>query len=172
MLEQCEKDALKLEMVTKVDAALSALSTRVNSVVPPERNFRATALKYIAEMQAATKIFDASTIDFAQEMIRDTRDYQPQTVGELLAFLRKYRLLFASAAGRPDDGDMYRALFASMQKQTEMLGSAMLSPQQKADQSEAAKFEGTFDLCSSGSRDRRLLDRIGCQDLCGAWLLG
>ena len=119
LLDQCEKNALKLEAVTKLDAALSALKAKVSTKVPPERNFRTTSLKYIADMQAATNIFDASTIDFAQEMIIDTHEYQPQTIGELLAFLRKYRLFFASAEGRPDDGDLYRALFGSMQTQKE-----------------------------------------------------
>lgn len=122
LLEQCEKDKLKLEAVTKVDAALAALRAKVFTEVPAERNFRVTALKYVADMQAATKIFDASTIDFAQEMIRDTHDYNPQTVGELLAFLRKYRLFFASAAGRPEDGEVYRVLFGLMRAQADRLG--------------------------------------------------
>jgi hypothetical protein len=122
LLEQCEKETLKLENVTSVDTALDALKAKVSTAVPAERNFRASAVKYVADMQAATKIFDASTIDFAQEMIRDTHDYNPQTVGELLAFLRKYRLFFASASGRPDDVEVYQSLFGLMRTQAERLG--------------------------------------------------
>ena len=50
-------------------------------------------------------------------MIRDTHDYKAQTVGELLAYMRKYRLLFASAEGRPEDGELYRQLWGSLQEQ-------------------------------------------------------
>jgi uncharacterized protein (TIGR03067 family) len=156
LLDECEKKTLKLEVVTNLDAALAALKAKVSTTVPTERNFRTAAMKYIADMQAATNIFDASTIDFAQEMIVDTHEYQPQTVGELLAFLRKYRLFFASAEGRPDDGDLYRALFGSMQKQKESLGLPTLSPQQEAEKlarTETAKLEGTWVLLRTRKDD-------------------
>jgi uncharacterized protein (TIGR03067 family) len=147
LLDQCEKDALQLDAVTRLDAALNALKAKVNTAVPIERKFRATADKYVADMQAATKIFDASTIGFAQEMIRDTHDYTPQTIGELLAFLRKYRLFFASAEGRPEDTDVYRALFALMREQKMKLGLPMLPPQlAPAPPPEEAKLQGTWVL--------------------------
>ncbi len=147
LLDQCENDKLKLETVTKVDAALASLKNKVNTAVPAERKFRETALKYVSGMQAATKIFDASTIDFAQEMIRDTHDYTPQTVGELLAFLRKYRLYFASAVGRPEDGEIYRTLFNLMREQKQKLGLPEVPPDLKpGPPSEESKLQGTWVL--------------------------
>jgi uncharacterized protein (TIGR03067 family) len=151
LLQQCEKDALKLEAVTTLDAALNALKARVSATVPVERNFRTTAVKYVTDMQAATKIFDASTIDFVQEMIRDTHDYNPETVAELLAFLRKYRLFFASAEGRPEDGDVYRALFRLLREQKEKLGLPVLPPELvPGPPPEEVKFQGTWVLLRRG----------------------
>jgi hypothetical protein len=121
LLAQCQKSELSINDVTALDQTLTALRAKVFTDLPVERGFRMTAARYVGDMQEATKIFDASTIDFAQEMIRDSYDYKPQTVGELLAFLRKYRLFFASAAGRPQDGDVYRTLFELLRAQKEAL---------------------------------------------------
>src|SRR5262249_32564891 len=97
----------------------------------------------------ATRIFEASTIDFAQEMIRDTREYSPETVGELLAFLRKYRLYFASAEGRPDDGDVYRTLFALLREQKARLGLPVLPPDLAPQPlTDNEKLQGTWVLLS------------------------
>ena len=123
LLDQCEKGTLRLDAVNGLDAALLGLKVKVAAAVPTTRNYRAAAQRYVGDMQAATKIFDASTIDFAQEMIRDTHDYHPQTVGELLGFMRKYRLLFASAEGRPEDGEVYRRLYGLLRQQKEALAS-------------------------------------------------
>lgn len=121
LLDQCEKGKLNLDDVIRLDATIVALKSKVKIAVPDTRKFRETAVRHVDYMQAATKIFDASTIDFVQEMIRDTHDFQPQTVGELLAFMRKYRLLFASAEGRPDDGDLYLLLHGLLRQQKEGL---------------------------------------------------
>ena len=132
-----------------MDAALAALRAKVIAAVPVERNFRSTAVRYVDDMQKATKIFDATTIDFAQEMIRDTHEYNPQTVAELLAFLRKYRLFFASAEGRAQDGDVYRTLFGLMRDQKQKLGLSLLPPELVAANEaakEAAQFEGRWVL--------------------------
>ncbi len=122
VLDQCEKNELKLDTVLGLDRALTVLMNKVNQAVPADRGFRVAAVRYVGDMQKATKIFDASTIDFAQEMIKDAHDYQPQNVGELLAFMRKYRLLFASAEGRPEDGDTYRALYGLLRRRRRSSG--------------------------------------------------
>jgi hypothetical protein len=107
--------------VDALDSALLTLRAKVKAVVPAARHFRATADRYVGDLQAATRIFDATTIDFAQEMIRDTHEYMAQTVAELLAYMRKYRLLFASAEGRPEDGETYRLLYGLLRQQKEKL---------------------------------------------------
>jgi hypothetical protein len=122
VLEQCRKGALTLESVLDLDRALAALQSRVARAVPADRGFRVAAERYVREMQAATRIFDASTVDYVQEMIRDSHDARPQTVAELLAFMRKYRLVFASAEGRPRDGESYRKLYNLLRAQKDKLG--------------------------------------------------
>jgi hypothetical protein len=121
LLALCEKDKLTLGAVSNLDAALAALKAKVSRAVPADRNFRTEAVRFIADMRTSTQIFNASTINFAQEMIRDTHEYKAQTVGELLAFMRKYRLLFASAEGRPRDGEIYRRLYGALRQQKEKL---------------------------------------------------
>jgi formylglycine-generating enzyme required for sulfatase activity len=122
VLAQCQKGQLKLPTVLALDHSLDLLQSKVAQAVPEARGFRAAAVRYVKDMKAATKVFDATTIDFVQEMIRDAHDYQPQTVAELLGFMRKYRLLFASAENRPDDGEMYRIVYDLLRKQKEQLG--------------------------------------------------
>lgn len=117
LLGRCEGGKLTLTAV----ASLDALRARVKTAVPTERGFRTAAERYVGELQQATRIFDASTIDFAQEMIRDTHEYKAQTVAELLAFMRKYRLLFASAEARPEDGETYRVLHGLLRQQKKKL---------------------------------------------------
>lgn len=121
LLELCGQDKLTLAAVERLEAALAALKAKTETAVPTARSFRSEALRVIGDMKEATQIFDAKTIDFAQEMIRDTHDYNLQTVGELLAFMRKYRLLFASAEGRPGDGETNRQLYDLLRYQKEKL---------------------------------------------------
>jgi hypothetical protein len=121
LLSSCEGGHLTLPVVDALDSALLTLRAKVKAVVPAARHFRATADRYVGDLQAATRIFDATTIDFAQEMIRDTHEYKAQTVAELLAYMRKYRLLFASAGGRPEDAETYRLLYGVLRQQKEKL---------------------------------------------------
>jgi hypothetical protein len=64
-------------------------------------------------------MFNAETLDFAQEMIADTQRHQAETVGELLAFMRKYRLLFTNA---DDKIELHTNLYDLLRKQKEALG--------------------------------------------------
>ena len=121
VLKECEENGPRLlDELGTLDRSIDTLLAAVKSKVPEERNFRATAVRYVGDMKQATRIFDASTIDFAREMIRDAHDYQPQTVAELLAFMRKYRLRFAQAES-PGDGDLYRSLYNMLSQQTRAL---------------------------------------------------
>ena len=169
LLDQCEKDKLKLETVTKVDLALAALKNKVATAVPTERKFRETALKYVTDMQVATKNFDASTIFFFFYFMGYTEFYTPQTVGELLAFLRKYRLYFATAAGRPEDGEIYRDLFNLLREQKEKLGlpvlPAYLEPKPLREED---RLQGTWVLIKS-VRDGKMTP--GSNDPATRWLL-
>ena len=98
------------------------MTRKTRIAVPTARNFRATAVQAVDALKKATGMFDASTIGFAQEMIADTHNHRAQTVGELLAFMRKYRLLFASADKRPEDVEQYLQLYRLLRQQKDVFG--------------------------------------------------
>jgi hypothetical protein len=90
--------------------------------LPKDRDFQGHALRHIDEMKAASAIFDAATIDLAQEMIRDTQAHDARTVGQLLAFMRKYRLMFAAADRGSVDVEGYTLLYGGMRDLKEKMG--------------------------------------------------
>jgi hypothetical protein len=73
-------------------------------------------------MKTAAAIFDAATIDFAQEMIRDTQAHDARTVGQLLAFMRKYRLMFAAVDLGSVGFEGYTRLYAGVKNLKQRLG--------------------------------------------------
>jgi hypothetical protein len=111
---------LTLGTILEFDKAVDALDAKARTAVPAARNFRAAAVQAMDGMKKATGMFDASTVGFAQEMIADTHDHRAQTVGELLAFMRKYRLLFAPADKRPEDAEQYLRLYRLLRQQGEL----------------------------------------------------
>ena len=115
---------------------MEALDQRARTAVPTARNFRAAAVQAVDGMKKATGMFDASTIGFAQEMIADTHNHRAQTVGELLAFMRKYRLLFAPADKRPEDAEQYLRLYRLLRQQKDLFGDKAGAPR-SASQSRA-----------------------------------
>lgn len=125
--------ALGINEITALDSAVSRLKSKVRVAVPENRGFRAAAERFVADLEGATKMFDAQTIGFAQEMISDTQRHQAKTVAELLAFMRKYRLLFASAERVAGGDALYSHLFRLLKQQKEALGNgagqALLAPE-------------------------------------------
>jgi hypothetical protein len=113
---------LTLGVILELDKAVDALDARARTAVPIARNFRAAAVQTVDGMKKAAGMFDASTIGFAQEMIADTHNHRAQTVGELLAFMRKYRLLFAPADKRPEDAEQYVRLYRLLRQQKDLFG--------------------------------------------------
>jgi uncharacterized protein (TIGR03067 family) len=113
---------LTLGAILELDKAVDALDARARTAVPSARNFRAAAVQTVDGIKKAAKMFDASTIGFAQEMIADTHNHLAQTVGELLAFMRKYRLMFAPADGTPGVAEEYGRLYRLLQQQKVTLG--------------------------------------------------
>src|SRR5262249_24569952 len=129
---QCLEGKLSLGTILEFDNAVEALDTKARTAVPTARNFRAAAVQAVDGMKKATGMFDASTIGFAQEMIADTHNHRAQTVGELLAFMRKYRLLFAPADKRPEDAEQYLRLYRLLRQQKELFGDKGGGPPSEA----------------------------------------
>jgi hypothetical protein len=116
---------LTLGAILELDKAVEALDVKAKSAVPTARNFRSAAVRTVDGMKKAAGMFDASTIGFAQEMIADTHNHRAQTVRELLAFMRKYRLLFAPADKRPEDAEQYIRLYGLLRQQKELFGDTV-----------------------------------------------
>ena len=91
-------------------------------MVPTANGYRSAATKDVDGLRDAAQIFHAETIDYAREMIADTQKHDAKTVGELLAFMRKYRLLFATAERTLGGSEMYGRLYGLMREQKEKLG--------------------------------------------------
>jgi hypothetical protein len=119
---------LTLAAILELDKAVDALDARARTAVPSARNFRAAAVLAVDGIKKAAGMFDASTISFAQEMIADTHNHRAQTVGELLAFMRKYRLLFAPADKRPEDAEQYLRLYRLLRQQKDFFGDKAGTP--------------------------------------------
>ena len=109
--EQCLAGRLDSKTVLELDAAVKKLQEKAAADVPKDRNFRNSAVAFFRELEEATRMFDPTTYSYAKEMIADTNRHEAHTVGELLAFMRKYRLLFAKADAAPGGEEMYRHLY-------------------------------------------------------------
>jgi hypothetical protein len=119
--DECLKGNLSLEAPLGLNRAIAELRVRAGIMVPIENGFRTAAIRAVDDLRDAATLFHADTIDFAQEMIADTQHHNAETVGELLAFMRKYRLMFASAEKTLGGGEMYGRLYALIREQKEML---------------------------------------------------
>jgi hypothetical protein len=119
--DECLAGKLSLDSPLQLKKTLLSLKDRLNKVVPTENGYRAAAARAVDELIEAAKIFHADTIDYAREMIADTQQHDAKTVGELLAFMRKYRLLFATAEKSPSGGEMYGRLYGLLKEQKAVL---------------------------------------------------
>ena len=110
--DQSLSGRLDIDTVLRMDGKVEALKNKVSKAVPPERGYRAAAVRFVQELKKAlTGMFDAETVDFAREMISDTQRHDAHTVAELLAFMRKYRLMVAPADGTPGVAEKYGHLY-------------------------------------------------------------
>jgi hypothetical protein len=107
----------ELDAILRLDSVLDTLKSRVTIVVPTQRGFRDEAIKVVNDLKDATRMFDAQTIDYAREIIRDTASHDAGTVQE-----QKYRLMFASAERSPEARVLYPQLRELMAQQLKLLG--------------------------------------------------
>lgn len=142
-----------LNMVLAMDRALENLKRKVTESVPTDRGFRSEAQKFMGELELSTRLFDAETVDYAREMLIDTKDHDATTVAELLAFMLKYRLQFASAQRDPTARELYAKLYDSLRQQSQLLGITL--PEELVHDSKiptnAVEFKGNHYLVISES---------------------
>jgi hypothetical protein len=141
--DQCLAGKLSLDAPIGLKKAIDSLKTKVGKVVPTENGYRAVASRDVVSLGDAAQIFQAETIDYAREMIADTQNHEAKTVGELLAFMRKYRLMFASVEKELGGAEMYSQLYALMQEQKEKLTSGIEGRVEVERKSDVPKKQGT-----------------------------
>jgi hypothetical protein len=102
--------------VDAVRASLLALREKADDASPAGSGLAKQAKLFLDQLDEATKIF--LDRDFAEELVRDAEGHQARTIGELLAFMKKYRLLFAEADQSPEVWAKYKALYELLRQQT------------------------------------------------------
>jgi hypothetical protein len=100
---------LRAKDVEDVRGKLVALRDEAARIVPTDGGRRKQASAFLDRLDEATRIF--LDHDFAEELIRDVENHRAATVGQLLAFMQKYRLLFAEADDTPESWNTYQTLY-------------------------------------------------------------
>jgi FKBP-type peptidyl-prolyl cis-trans isomerase len=120
--DQLINDDLKLQALAELDQTLVALKKKAEKEIPKDRGFRDEATKFVDDLKNASRFFDAKTVDYAKEILVDTKDKDARTVAELVGFMLKYRLQFASAERSATGRPLYGQLYEVMQKQAKEFG--------------------------------------------------
>ncbi len=113
---------LKAAEVDAVRESLLTLKDRAAAVVPRNGGQLAQANAYLDRLDEATRIF--LDRDFAEELIRDVENHKAKTVGELLGFMKKYRLLFAESDENSQSWAVYQTLYDALKRQKVVLDFA------------------------------------------------
>jgi hypothetical protein len=130
-------DKFDIKTLLALDKALDALKSKVQTAVPKERGFRDEAVKFVDELKDATRMFDAVTVDYAREILVDTKDQEATTVAELVSFMLKYRLQFATAERSPSARVLYGQIYEVMRQQTDAFGIKPAEPPAQAAHADA-----------------------------------
>jgi hypothetical protein len=123
---------LQARDVDAVRDAVFALREKVARVVPAEGGRLKQANAFVDRLDEATRIF--LDRDFAEELVRDVEQHRATTVGQLLAFMRKYRLLFDEADDNPESWATYQTLYDLLKWQKSGLDAAGPADEEKADE--------------------------------------
>jgi hypothetical protein len=124
----CERERrLSAPEVDAVRDALFTIKAQASEVVPASGGQRKQALAYLDRLDEATKIF--LDRDFAEELIRDVERHRARTVGQLLGFMKKYRLLFAESDDDPESWAVYQTLYGLLRRQKADLDAAPAAPE-------------------------------------------
>jgi hypothetical protein len=106
---------LRAPQVDAVREALAALEDKAAEVVPVAGGLRKQAGDHLDRLDEATRIF--LDRDIAEELVRDAERHRARTVGELLGFMKKYRLVFAEGDEDPAIWATYRTLYDLLKRQ-------------------------------------------------------
>ncbi len=116
VIDACvKKQQLQAPPVDALRASVFALKEKASALFSGGSVLAKDAKRFLDQLDESTKIF--LDRDFAEELIRDSELHQAKTVGELLAFMKKYRLLFAEADDNPAVWRTYETLYEALKRQ-------------------------------------------------------
>ena len=101
MRDKVLKGDYAVEEILAIDTAIANLKAKVNTEIPLERNFRLEASRFVDDLKDATADVRRQLRRVAWEILLDTKDHDATTVEELVAFMNKYRLQFATSERSP-----------------------------------------------------------------------
>jgi len=110
-----------VQEILALDAALDDLKKKIANEIPNERGFRSDANNFVNDLRDATRMFDATSVDYAREILIDTKDHDAANVEELVAFMTKYRLQFCSSDRSPTVRVLYGQIYEKLREQTNAL---------------------------------------------------
>ena len=135
---------LTVDALLAMDRTLDSLRAKVQTAVPMERGFRVEATRYVDDLKKATRMFDASTVEYAKEILLDTQDHDAKTVFELVRFMLKYRLQFASTERSPSGRVLYTQLYELMSQQLQGLGGGLGGGAGAGGKDDSTLMQGTW----------------------------
>jgi len=104
-----------------IDQSLENLKNKVKLTLDDKRGYKRAGLDFTEKLVNASRLFDGNNVDYGQELLQETDKYDARTVGELVAFMLKYRLMFADSES-PSSTRLYSDLYTVMDKQATALG--------------------------------------------------
>ncbi len=110
-----------VEEILALDSALDNLKQKTFAEIPSNRGFQVEAVKFVDDLRDATRMFDANTVDYAREILIDTRDHDAGNVEELVAFMTKYRLQFSNSERSPATAALYSLIYEKLRQQADLL---------------------------------------------------
>jgi hypothetical protein len=121
--EKCRKETpIQYEDYVALRKTVKALEKKVVDVFPTSDKMKTSAKQFVRGLDESTKIFEDQL--YAEQLIRDVSLHRATTVGELLAFMRQYRLLFDVAGDSRDVRQLYGTLYELLREQRDKLGPA------------------------------------------------
>lgn len=127
LLDQILTKKVTPESIGEFKAAIETLRKNVQKNVPTNDGYRTDALKHVDALKKAAEMFHSQTVEYAAEIVIDTHQHEAHTVGELVAFTKKYRLQFADGDKNPEARELYARLYELMKKQAQMFGISAAS---------------------------------------------
>jgi hypothetical protein len=115
VIDTCTRGkALRAAQVDAVRESLAAIREQAAVLAPGGRLPQSTK-RFLHQLDEATRLF--LDRDVAEELVRDVSAHRAKTVGELLGFMKKYRLVFAEGDENPEVWAAYQALYDLLKRQ-------------------------------------------------------